>query len=241
MNLVIDIGNTLLKYAVFEEKEIIYGGTSESIDEFSVESIFLRYSEIKNAIVSSVRIIPENLIATIKSFCKLHLVSNKTKLPFVNLYKTPGTLGNDRIAGILGAFSLYPKKNVLVIDAGTCITTDFLHADGKYYGGTISPGIKMKLTALHTFTEKLPLVNLRDLKNDYGYDTETSIITGVINGTVAEIEYIIDYYKKKYKEIIVLLCGGDAAFLAKRLKNSIFAVSELVLIGLNELLEYNEE
>lgn len=240
MNLVIDIGNTLQKYAVFDGKKIKHQGVTESSDFFSEENFFSDNKGIEKAIVSSVCAIPESLLSGIKSFCHLHILNTKTRLPFKNLYKTPETLGNDRIAGLAGAHSLHPGKNVLIIDAGTCITIDFLHANGEYSGGAISPGMTMKLKALHTFTGKLPLVTLREFNDDSGYDTETSILAGILNGSIAETDKAIDRYKEKYPELIVLLCGGDVSFLAKRLKNSIFAVPDLVLLGLNELLECNE-
>lgn len=240
MNLVIDIGNTLQKYAVFDGKKIIRQKVIESLDKFSEEKIFSENKGIKNVIISSVREIPESLLSGMKSFCHLHILNTNTRLPFKNLYKTPETLGNDRIAALTGAYSIYPGNNVLVIDAGTCITMDFLNSKGEYSGGTISPGLVMKLNALHTFTGKLPLVTLREFEDDFGFDTETSILAGIIKGTVAETDKAIDRYKEKYQELVVLLCGGDVSFLAKRLKNSIFAVPNLVLLGLNELLDYNE-
>jgi type III pantothenate kinase len=239
MNLVIDIGNTLLKYAVFDGEKNIYQGVNESLDFFP-GNFFNENKGIEKAIVSSVREIPENLLKSIKSFCPLHILDTKTRLPFKNLYKTPETLGNDRIAGLAGAYSIYPGKDVLIIDAGTCITMDLLHAGGEYFGGTISPGLVMKLNALHTFTGKLPLVTLREFEDTFGPDTETSILAGIINGTIAEIDQAIGRFKNKYPGLVVLMCGGDASFLAKRLKNSIFAVPDLVLLGLNELLDYNE-
>lgn len=240
MNLVVDIGNTLLKYAIFDKKKIVKQDVLLSTDLFPSERFFSENKGIDRAIISYVRIVPEFFLSDVRSFCKLHVLGTKTLLPFKNLYKTPETLGNDRVAALAAACSLYPGKDILIIDAGSCITIDFLNAKNEYSGGTISPGLNMKLNALHTFTGKLPLVNLRMPENDLGCDTETSILTGVINGSVAEIDNSIEKHKEKYPELMVLLCGGDAAFLAKRLKSSIFAVPNLVLIGLNELLEYNE-
>lgn len=240
MNLVIDIGNTLVKYAVFNEKKMVHEGISENCDFFSEGNFFLKHKGIKKAIISSVRSIPKKLLSSVKKQCPVHVLGKDTKLPFKNLYKTPETLGRDRVAGLAGAHALYPGSNVLVIDAGTCITIDFLYADGKYYGGTISPGLTMKFKALHTFTGKLPLVKLREFENNFGVSTETSILSGVVNGSIAEIQKSIDYYKSKYIDLKVLMCGGDAAYLVERLKSSIFAVPGLVLTGLNELLEYNE-
>lgn len=240
MNLVIDIGNTLLKYAVFDEKKIINQNIIAVPEKLSAKEIFFENKKITKAILSSVRAVPPDFISDLKSLCGLHILGVDTKLPFKNLYKTPETLGNDRIAGLAAAYALYPGADVLIIDAGTCITIDFLNARGEYHGGTISPGLNMKLKALHTFTGKLPLVNLRSVRNDYGFDTETSILAGAVNGSIAEIKTSIERYKEKYPELIAVLCGGDALFLAEKLKSSIFAVPELILIGLNELLEYNE-
>lgn len=241
MNLVIDIGNTLLKYAIFDKDRIIERGAEEDLGFFSDEKIFQGKNKFHKAIVSSVRSIMPELMTAVSKYCKVHVLDSNTRLPFKNLYKTPETLGNDRLAGIAGAFSLYPKKNVLVIDAGTCITIDLLRDKGIYQGGSISPGIRMRLKAVHTFTGKLPLVNLREFDNDFGYDTETSILAGVVNGTIDEIQTAINRQAEKYSDLLVLICGGDASFLVKRLKNSIFAVPDLVLTGLNELLEYNEK
>jgi type III pantothenate kinase len=167
-------------------------------------------------------------------------LSALTNIPVTNFYKTPDTLGKDRLAGIVAAHSLYVKENVLVIDAGTCITYDLITTKGEYYGGSISPGLNMRFKALHTFTEKLPLVSLLNFEELIGTDTNTSILSGVINGLIAETDAIIERYKELYSALKIIICGGDAQFLVDRLKNSIFAVPELVLIGLNEILDYNE-
>ena len=141
---------------------------------------------------------------------------------------------------MVAAHFLYPNRNVLVIDAGTCITYDLINKNEEYFGGSISPGLTIRFNALHTFTGKLPLVSHRNYYELAGNDTETSILSGVINGFLFEVDSVIDSYRDRYDDLKVLVCGGDYQFLADRLKNSIFAIPELVLVGLNEILDYNE-
>jgi type III pantothenate kinase len=160
-------------------------------------------------------------------------------LPIKILYATPQTLGVDRIAGSCGALQLFPGKNTLVIDAGTCITYDFTDSSKQYYGGSISPGLKMRFQAVHTFTARLPLVSPAENPELIGNSTETSIQSGIVNGTVAEIDGIIDRYRQKYPDLQVILCGGDGPFFENKLKASIFASPDLVLIGLNSVLIHN--
>jgi type III pantothenate kinase len=146
----------------------------------------------------------------------------------------------DRLAATIGANFLFPDFNCLVIDAGTCITCDYVDHEHNYRGGSISPGLAMKFQALHTFTQKLPLVE--QPQQDVGLtgrNTIDAIRSGVLCGTVAELNGIIEAYSKKSSELIVLLCGGDAAFFETKLKGHIFVIPELVLIGLNRILNYN--
>lgn len=167
------------------------------------------------------------------------VLDSHTPLPFKNLYKTPGTLGPDRLAAVAGAFSLAPNQNCLVIDAGTCITYDFIDSNGSYRGGGISPGLRMRLQALHQFTAGLPLAALPSHADLIGADTLGSITSGVVNGAVAEVEGIIAKYLEKHGDTKVFLCGGDTFFFESKLKQHIFAVANLVLIGLNRILLYN--
>ncbi|MFA5300654.1 MAG: type III pantothenate kinase, partial [Lutibacter sp.] len=162
-----------------------------------------------------------------------------TKVPFLNNYATPKTLGVDRIALVSSAFSNYPNKNVLIIDAGTCITYDFINHEGNYYGGAISPGIEMRYKALHVFTEKLPLLRPELMYQLVGDSTETSIHSGILNGVIGEIDSIVEKYRKKNTDLTVVLTGGDVNFLSNRLKNSIFANPNFLLEGLNTILTYN--
>jgi type III pantothenate kinase len=240
MKLVLDIGNTLVKAGVFEKKQLVSSKTASCLSLDSISSLVRKNKNISSVIISAVRSVPPEILNYLKKNYRFTEFSSATPLPITNLYRTAETLGKDRLAGVVAAHFLYPKKNVLVIDAGTCITYDLITKDGKYSGGSISPGLSMRFKALHTFTGKLPLVKVSNFKELVGKDTEKSILSGVINGLIAEADTIIERYKKLYPSMITVVCGGDAPFLADRLKNSIFAQPELVLIGLNEILDYNE-
>jgi type III pantothenate kinase len=202
-----------------------------------LETIAKKYP-FKKAVISSVNE-DASLISEKISPVKTLVVNNSTRLPFKNLYKTPETLGTDRIAAAAGAKTLYTQADCLAIDAGTCVTFDFIDAGDNYYGGSISPGISMRFKALHNFTARLPLVNKKERTELIGANTEESIQSGVMNGIASEVDGMIASYKSIYPELKVIICGGDAPFFETNLKQSIFAVPELVLIGLNRILEYN--
>ena len=146
----------------------------------------------------------------------------------------------DRLAGIVGSYSLFPNKDILLIDTGTCITYDY-YIKGEYIGGRISPGLKMRYDALHSFTNKLPHISLNSEHYNFGNDTVTSIISGVQVGTIDEMDSAIDFFKRKNNKSIVILCGGDYNFFDKNLKNSIFADPFIVNKGLNKIIEFNEK
>jgi type III pantothenate kinase len=140
---------------------------------------------------------------------------------------------------VAAAVFKFPNTDVLIIDAGTCITYDFVDAEACYHGGAISPGIKMRYKSLHTFTENLPLLEPDNMNQLIGNSTETSIHSGVINGVINEIDSIIGQYRKKNKDLTVVLTGGDVNFLANKLKNGIFANPNFLIEGLNEILIHN--
>lgn len=239
MNLVIDVGNTRIKLAVFELNTLkeIFIVTKKTLEK-TLNNVSKHY-KINNAIISSVAEIPDELQKYIENISTIIYLNQKTKVPFINQYETPNTLGVDRIALVAAAVTQFSNQNTLVIDAGTCITYDLVSSKKEYFGGAISPGIEMRLKALNTFTAKLPLLPLIDAEITIGNNTNNSIYFGVINGVVAEIEGFISYFIKKNKKLTVVLTGGDTIFLAKRLKNSIFANSNFLLEGLNSILEYN--
>lgn len=239
MNLVIDVGNTRIKLAVFELNTLkeIFIVTKKTLEK-TLNNVSKHY-KINNAIISSVAEIPDELQKYIENISTIIYLNQKTKVPFINQYETLNTLGVDRIALVAAAVTQFSNQNTLVIDAGTCITYDLVSSKKEYFGGAISPGIEMRLKALNTFTAKLPLLPLIDAEITIGNNTNNSIYFGVINGVVAEIEGFISYFIKKNKKLTVVLTGGDTIFLAKRLKNSIFANSNFLLEGLNSILEYN--
>lgn len=235
MNLVVDYGNSSAKVAIFDQHERKEKHTFTQPDELKR---FLESSSAENFIISSVSQDAETVLSWSRTKHKFILTHN-LPLPVKILYATPHTLGVDRIAGSCGAVQLFPGRNTLVIDAGTCITYDFTDSKRNYYGGSISLGLKMRFQAVHTFTARLPLVNPAENPELIGTSTETSIQSGVVNGTVAEMEGIISRYQQKYADLQVILCGGDGPFFENKLKASIFASPELVLIGLNSVLIHN--
>ncbi|MGY6648407.1 type III pantothenate kinase [Wenyingzhuangia sp. IMCC45574] len=238
MNLIIDEGNTRIKLAIFNKMELLdIEFTNRENCREDISKVCQKY-KIDGCIVSSVtdEIISEFEKLLIKKKVKL---TNMTSLPFIIDYKTPKTLGVDRIALVAAAWQKYPKESSLVIDAGTCITYDFIDSNGVFYGGAISPGIEMRLKGLHTFTKKLPYISVEDQEIGLiGQTTEESIKSGVVNGTVFEITGVIETYQQKFGKVNIILTGGDAYFLDKRLKNSIFVNQNFLLEGLNQILTY---
>jgi len=242
MNLIIDIGNTNTKIAVFQSYNII------EIDIFNVENTFdgineflSKYNAVNNTIISNVSTIKNSTIINKTELNKAYFLSDKLKLPFNNMYKSKETLGSDRKALVSAAIKHYPNNNVLIIDAGTCITTDFIDATGNYYGGSISPGINMRYDVLSEKTSNLPKLEKKIPSQIIGSSTEDSIHSGVINGIVYEIKEYISLYEKQYKDINIILTGGDSDFLSKPLKISIFANRNFLLEGLNFILNLNIE
>jgi|TARA_R100000479_G_scaffold31436_4_gene12695 type III pantothenate kinase len=241
MNLIIDVGNTLIKLAVFINGELQIKKTTIKGDFFDVFSeIKNKYPQIEKCIISSVGKISEAHLAKIKNAYPVLILSHSTPIPFINEYATPTTLGVDRIALISAAAVEYPNKNVLVIDAGTCITYDFLSEANVYKGGAISPGLQMRYKAMHTFTEKLPLLEAEQISSQIGNSTIKAMHSGAINGICFEIDGFITAYARDFKNLTVILTGGDAHFLRDRLKNDIFATSNFLLQGLNHILEHNK-
>ncbi len=234
MNLIIDFGNTYGKAAIFEDSEI--KDIFRPIKPDDVAALYAKHQP-QNVIISSTSIDPTLLKS--KTGNQGLILSYKTPLPFQIAYKTPETLGLDRIAGVAGAHFIFPNDNCLVIDLGTCITYDIL-IDKQYLGGGISPGLQMRFKALNTFTAKLPLVQLEQQVELVGDSTKNAILSGVVNGMKAEIEEIIRMYCDKYGSLQIIICGGDSIFFENKLKASIFAAPELVLRGLNGILRYNE-
>ena len=239
MNIAIDVGNTLVKVGLFQHDQLKeYYQTERQALGVLLEEI-LENSQPEAAIVSAVGHQDANLEVFFKEIYWLNLHA-QTPVPFTNQYATPETLGVDRVAVMAAAAVEYPQQNVLVIDAGTCITYDFMRADAVYLGGAIAPGLQMRYKAMHTQTAGLPLLKLEDPETFLGTSTASSMHVGVVQGVLAEIEGMISKYDVNYDDLTVILTGGDAPFLAERLKNTIFAIPNFLLIGMNHILEYNK-
>lgn len=241
MNLVIDIGNSRIKLAVFGKNKIKHQQTLQTLSLQKIELLISKSEKINSVILASVTNHNKAIFKTLKNNFYFLELSSATPIPFKNKYTTPKTLGNDRLANMAAAVQVFPQKNVLVIDAGTCLKFDFIDAKKNYKGGAISPGLNMRFRALHHFTGKLPLV-MQSAKNILsGNSTRSAIISGVQNGMLMEMQGVINQYQKKYNELKVILTGGDAGFFANHLKSSIFVSPNLTLVGLNEILNYNVE
>lgn len=241
MNLVIDAGNTAVKLAVFEQDRLLIQEVSPyDLVLSELEKMFDKYPGITYALLSAVGPWEYTPKEWLPPSCKLVHLNAKMKLPFQLLYDTPETLGKDRIALAAAALYAYPGKNVLVIDAGTCITYDLITAGKDYKGGAISPGLNMRYKAMHEGTNKLPLLKPEFPQQLTGTSTSASMHSGVVLGICFEIQGAIKEYQLLYPDLTVILTGGDAQFLSKQLKNTIFAHSNFLLQGLNFLLEHNK-
>jgi type III pantothenate kinase len=241
MNLVIDIGNTLVKMAVFQGDILIKKKISLKPDFLkNLEELEQKYQKPGNVILSSVSKTPLKWLQKLEEGSILFVLNEKLPQVFTNLYLSPNTLGNDRIALVSAASKHFPAENVLVIDSGTCITYDFKNNKNEYLGGAISPGLEMRYKAMHNYTENLPLLDGDEEITLIGNTTNSCMHSGVIYGITFEIDGIIAAYQAQYKDLTIILTGGDAQFLCKRLKNSIFANSNFLLEGLNYILEFNK-
>ncbi len=242
MNLIVDVGNTFVKFAVFKDADLIHKISFE-LSEFKkhYKSLKKEFPKVNSAIISSVGTLSKKQIELIDNELNLVVLNSDIKLPFKNRYKTPKTLGVDRIALVSASVNQFPDKNVLIIDAGTCITYDFITDENDYLGGAISPGIRLRYKSLNNLTANLPLLETNQPKSIIGNSTESSIHSGVIFGVIKEIDGIVDQYRLKYPGLTIILTGGDAKFLSNQLKNSIFANSNFLLGGLNFILDYNSK
>ena len=239
MNLSIDIGNSFTKVGFFDNKKLLDVYSFEK-DEYQKEiDQLLEEHSVDQAIVSLTGKVDEMWYDRLKKKVPILNFDQKTKVPFQNYYKTPQTLGLDRIGLMCAAIDLYENKNVFIIDAGTCVTYDFINDKKQYFGGMISPGWNMRFEAMHYKTEKLPLVQSPENLTIPGVSTHSAMYAGVVKGLILEIDGFIDIYKADYEYLTVILTGGDSHRLSTQLKNDIFADSNFLLHGLNAILEYN--
>ena len=240
MNLVVDIGNTRTKAALYNGTTLVesrhYAIPNDVLNDIS----FIKQAQ--KAIIGTVVDNIEYFLNQLKSLIPTQLFTTQTPIPLINRYQTASTLGSDRLAAAMAAYYLYPNTNTLTIDAGTCIKYNFTTIQNEYIGGGISPGILMRFKALHHFTSKLPLIDPDFSYSDLiGNNTHNSILSGVLNGASAEVDEIINRYKVQYPNLLCVLTGGDSEYLSKQLKNTIFTHQNLVLAGLNHILNYNLE
>ena len=239
MYLIIDIGNTRVKAAVFHRNKQVESlhFTGDVLRE-NIRNISQKYP-IKQALISAVGSIDKEDMNYLKKRFPLVVLNAKTPVPFTNRYATPESLGVDRMALAAAAVSQYPETNVLVIDAGTCVTYDIVTDQKEYLGGAIAPGLNSRYKALHDYTANLPLLTKEQPESFVGNSTESSIHSGVVNGMCREIDGVITQYKVRFKKLTVVLTGGDAEFLSSQLKNSIFVRPFFMTEGLFTILKYN--
>ena len=245
--MVIDIGNTLTKTAVFQGNEVASFSSFEKISSDVLKELHSKNTSVKNIILSSVINHDKSIFEFFKKDFSFIELTNQTKLPIENLYQSKETLGKDRLACAVGANFLFRNQNVLAIDTGTCIKYDFVNSKNQYLGGGISPGIEMRFKALNQFTDKLPLLNYKSFDKLIGQNTDESILSGVMNGVKEEVKGIVERYKEQYPGVKVVCTGGYMKFLEKIFNissngnSNIFADSFLVLKGLNQILNFNEK
>jgi len=241
VNLIIEQGNTLTKVAIFENRQIEALFSYEDFNSDVIEYLFEQYN-LKQGILSSVIHVEKNITdSLLQKLSKFIFLDETVSLPIEIAYETPDTLGKDRLAAAVGANFLEPNKDILVIDAGTAITYEFIESSGIYIGGNISPGMTTRFKALNYYTQKLPLVSEPDVIPLLGSNTISAIQAGVVNGIVYEMDGYINDLRLKYPNLLVFLTGGHSFYFERRLKNCIFANINLVLTGLNRILEYNVE
>ena len=239
MNLVVDIGNTLLKLAVFDGGRLV---AQQCVGELREETFagLLGGARAARAVVASTRGEAPAIVEAVRRHTDYLLeFTPATPVPIGNAYLTPATLGRDRLAAAGGAATLYPGRNALIVDFGTAVTLDFVSADGVFLGGCISPGMAMRFRALHEYTAALPLCDATDSAELLGRTTDEAVRLGVMNSLAFEIEGYIARMQGEIEDLCVIFTGGDTNFFAKRIKNTIFANCNLVFWGLNRILEYN--
>lgn len=242
MNLIVDVGNSFLKLAVFDAHKFLEKRTIVEEDFVNTLSNLIEdFPKLQYAIVSAVGNFSKEHLSALKEHLAVHVLSHNSTFPFINNYETPKTLGVDRIALVSAAAFQFPKENVLVIDAGSCITYDFLNNKNEYLGGAISPGISMRFKAMHAYTANLPLLEKMKPEALIGSSTQSSMNVGVIHGVANEIDGFISSYKTEFSDLTTILTGGDTHFLLDSIKNDIFANSIFLLEGLNHILEINKD
>jgi type III pantothenate kinase len=238
VSLCLDFGNTMLKAAIFMDDKLVENIVfNEQEALFTLDKIVTIHKPQKT-ILSSVIHHDKEIETYLQQHTQLIILNSQTRLPFLNAYGSPETLGNDRLALVAALSNIYPKEDSIVISIGTCITYNFLAKNNAFRGGAISPGVNIRLQAMHQFTDKLPLISREGHLSILGYDTETSIRSGAINGIAAEIDGMIARFEAQYGKINAVLTGGDGTYFESRLKSKIFVDTNFLFKGLYAILEY---
>lgn len=238
VNLIVDIGNSFIKLAIFHADKEVYFKRYKKVLVRDLKALRKKYP-FEKVISSSVRKTDPTFLRHLSSNYKYVVLSHKTQLPIKNNYKTPKTLGKDRLAVAGGAALLHKGKSALIIDIGTCVTYDFVDNKGQYWGGNISPGVELRLRAMHEFTSALPLVPRKGHKDILGKTTKEAIQNGAVWGLKLEIEGFIKTLTKERGKMLVILTGGDASYFGELLDSKIFVAPNFLLKSLNEILKYN--
>lgn len=237
MHLAVDLGNTTAKIGLFDDNQLLTTYAPVSLDDVIR---LVQETPVSHAVVCSVNQDATGWQQALQPFItSVWVLNHQLPVPLRLRYQTPQTLGADRVAAVCGAKVLYPAKTCLVMDVGTCLTYDLVDIDNLHWGGSISPGLRMRFRAIHAFTARLPLLEPEPAPELIGVTTKDAILSGVINGMTAEMEGIIRKYGENFPEMRVLFCGGDAKFFENSVKEPIFVIPELVLIGLNRIIQHN--
>lgn len=239
MQLCIDVGNTFTKLAVFKNHDLKHFVRTEKLEVEDIKELKELFQFDQVIYLASGKD-NEDVIRHLQEYKHHILLNHKTPMPIHIMYETPHTLGTDRIASVMGAYSLFPGENVVIVDIGTCITYELMDKNANYLGGNISPGVKMRLVSMHNQTAKLPLVEMGDIDNWIGNNTENAIRNGAVLGTLMEIESFLARASKEFGDFRTIFTGGGADFFAKKINSEIFVDQNLVHRGLNEIILYNE-
>ncbi len=239
MELILDFGNTQKKLALFDLGQLLLLENHPVITANIIENFVDGHPGITSCILSSVVQHATGITDYLHRKFRFIALDEHTPIPIKNCYETKITLGKDRLASAVAGASAFPGKHVLVISAGTALTFDFVNDRAEYLGGSIAPGMQMRFNALHTFTDKLPLLTYQEPAGLVGTNTSSSILSGVVNGIVAEIEGICRQYQENHPGLKIILSGGDLNYFVKPLKISIFALPKIVIHGLHQILLFN--
>jgi len=245
MNIVIDFGNTRAKVGIIENqglKKVVHYETGQ----INTEDFISHLRSLSPSAICYLNVRPvESEILDYFSACKSQIIhfDHTFKLPFSVHYEAPEKLGIDRLAGVVGGHSLFPENDFLVIQSGTCITYDLFLKDKGYMGGAISPGVHIRNKSMNTFTHQLPLVDTESVEctEIIAKNTNDSLLSGILNGTLFEMEGFIEAAHKQSGNLNIILSGGNTLYFAKKIKRQIFANSNITLIGLKEIIKFNEQ